>query len=232
MTVLIQRCYEVPLERQEEFERLCSERRWPDLQSEGVPMVGYGTWTFGGRLDEVTAHLAYADLVHLEAVHAGGALAADVPDYLRPLISSASARVIELSDGLGGVEVRRSESSPSSAEPAATFGVNSIISERSYLVAAEAQAEFLRLSHDLLWPWLEQHGARMIGLGHDPFGPSEHLVTLFAFRSLAEWYRLSRPEPTLSPPEEMVGGWQQRSSLIQRHWGRLLTVATDYGRPV
>ena len=142
MTVLIQRGYEVPLDRQEEFERLCSERRWPDLQSQGVPMVGYGSWTFGGRLDEVTAHLAYADLAHLEAVHAGGALAADVPDYLRPLISSASARVIELSGELGGVEVRRSESSPPAAEPAATFGVNSIISERTYLVATEAQAEF------------------------------------------------------------------------------------------
>lgn len=228
MTVLIQRGYEVPLDRQEKFERLCSERRWPDLQSQGVPMVGYGSWTFGGRLDEVTAHLAYADLAHLEAVHAGGALAADVPDYLRPLISSASARVIELSGELGGVEVRRSESSP----PAATFGVNSIISERTYLVATETQAEFLHLSHDLLWPCLEQHGARMIGFGHDPFGPSEPLVTLFAFRSLVDWHRLSRPEPTLSPPEEMVDGWQQRSSLIQRHWGRLLTVATDYGRPV
>ena len=233
MTVLVQRSYQVALDRQGEFERLCAERRWPELEAQGVAMVGYGNWTFGGRLDEVCAHLAYADLAHLEAVHEGGSLTPDVPDELLPLIGAASARVIELSDDLGGIEVQRSEGYvPTAALPVAEsggFGRHSIISERSYLVAANAQAQFLQLSHDLLWPWLVQHGARMVGFGRDPFGPSEHLVTLFAFRSLFDWYRLSRPEPGLSPPDEMVEGWQQRSALIQRHSGRLLTVASDYG---
>ena len=229
MTVLIQRGYQVALDRQDEFEQLCAQRLWPELQKQNVAMVGYGSWTFGGRLDDVCAHFAYADFAHIDAVDGGGPAAATVPDELRPLISSASARVIELSDDLGGIEVGRDDAGEPRAQPPASFGAGAILSERTYLVAADAQAQFLQLSHDLLWPWLEQHGARMVGFGHDPFGPSEHLVTLFAFRALGDWYRLSRPEPGLSPPEEMVQGWQQRSALIQRHSGRLLTVATDYG---
>ncbi len=239
MTIIVQRSYQVAPNRQQEFERLGAEQRWPALHERGAPMVAFGGWTFGGRLDELTAHFAYADFAHLEAVHPGGPLAGDVATEIGGdadraqdgLGSDVSARVIELNDGPGGVVVARERAAAPGLPAPTTFGRGSIVSERSYAVAAADQAEFLRLSQELIWPWLERHGARMIGFGHDLFGPSEQLVTLFAFRSLADWYRLSRPEPELNPPPEMVEGWQQRSALIQRHWGRLLTVATDYGQP-
>ena len=236
MTIIVQRSYRVAPDRHEEFERLAAAQRWPALHERGVPMVAFGGWTFGGSLDELTAHFAYADFAHLEAVHPGGVLDGAIPgDSHGDAASSApdglagnvSARVIELAGGPGGVAVRGE-----AAAPPPTFGRGSVVSERSYAVAAASQAQFLRLSQELLWPWLEAHGARMISFGHDPFGTSEQLVTLFAFRSLADWYRLSRPAPELSPTPEMVEGWQQRSVLIRHHWGRLLTVATDYGQAV
>ena len=247
MTIIVQRAYRVAPDRHEEFERLGAGQRWPALHTGGVPMVAFGGWTFGGRRDELTAHFGYVDFAHLEAVHPHGVLdgeitaggAGDTAAAQDGLASNASARVIELGERLGdmvgnGVAPHEGAAAPGAPDAALppTFDRGSIVSERSYAVTAAAQAEFLRLSQELLWPWLEQHGARMIGFGHDPFGPSEQLVTLFAFRSLADWYRLSRPEPELSPPPEMVEGWQLRSALIQHHWGRLLTVATDYGQPV
>ena len=240
MTIIVQRSYRVAPGRHEEFERLGAEQRWPQLHKGGVPMIAFGGWTFGGRLDELTAHFAYVDFAHLEAMHPHGVLdgditagsAGDTAPAQDDLASNASARVIELSEHpRHGVAPHEGADAPDAALPP-TFGRGSIVSERTYAVPAASQAEFLRLSRELIWPWLERHGARMIGLGHDPFGPSEQLVTLFAFRSLAGWYRLSRPEAELSPPPEMVEGWQQRSALIQHHWGRLLTVATDYGQPV
>lgn len=243
MTIIVQRSYDVAPPRQQEFERLGAEQHWPELHARGVPMLAFGGWTFGGRLDQLSAHFAYADFAHLEAVHPEGVLdgaigsaAAATPDGL---LSNASVRVIELSNGLGsagggtlGALDTLGDGSPPPEAPAAppTFGRGSIVSERTYAVATASQAQFLQLSQQLLWPWLEQLGARMIGFGYDPFGASEQLITLFAFRSLAEWYRLSRPAPELNPPPEMVEAWQQRSALIQRHWGRLLTVATDYGQ--
>jgi len=58
------------------------------------------------------------------------------------------------------------------------------------------------------------------------------VMTLFAFRSLAEWHRLSRPTAELQPPQPVVAAWQQRHQIVQRQWGRLLIVGTDFGTKV
>ena len=105
-----------------------------------------------------------------------------------------------------------------------------MISERTYRVPTEAQGEFHHASEEVIWPWLEQAGGRLIASGQDPFSTSDELVTLFAFRSLAEWHRLSRPAAALKPPEEVVGAWVSRPAVIDQHWGRLLTITTDFGR--
>ncbi len=90
--------------------------------------------------------------------------------------------------------------------------------------------EFLRLSREYVWPWLTAQGARMIAYGHDPLAASDEVITLFAFRSLPEWQRLSRPS-TEQAGAEAAQAWQQRATLIGRHRGRLLIVDTDFGTP-
>ena len=71
----------------------------------------------------------------------------------------------------------------------------------------------------------------MIAFGHDPLGPSDDVITMYAFRSMAEWHRLSRPSLELAS-DDVARAWSERSALIERHQGRLLLVATDFGTPV
>ena len=68
----------------------------------------------------------------------------------------------------------------------------------------------------------------MISYGHDPLAASDEVITLFAFRSLPEWHRLSRPSAERAGVEA-AQAWQQRAALIQRHRGRLLIGDTDFG---
>ena len=63
MTTIIQRNYEVPLDRHDEFELLCSERRSLNLQSQGMPMVGYGSWTFNAS-EHLAALFAFRSLTN------------------------------------------------------------------------------------------------------------------------------------------------------------------------
>jgi hypothetical protein len=68
-----------------------------------------------------------------------------------------------------------------------------------------------------VWPWLERMGGRLVAFGQDPLHTSDEVVTLFAFRSFADWHRFSRPSANLDPPPEVVGAWNQRASLISRN---------------
>jgi len=221
MSVLVQRNDRVAPAEQSTFERQNAEVAWPALRERGLQMVASGVWTFGSPLDVVTSHFLLPEFGQVnELADPNGAA-----QVSGELVASTELRLIEMDGGLSLEDGADGELPP-------TFGRGSVISERTYVVPTVGQGEFASMSADLIWPWLESAGGQLIAYGHDPFGHSEELVTLFAFRSLEEWHRLSRPSAELSPPEEVVDAWVNRSSLIVRHWGRLLTITTDYGRKV
>jgi hypothetical protein len=245
VSILVQREFTVPVEAQAEFERQSREGLWPAFLHFGALMVAFGRWSFGGRGGVLVTNTVYADFVHWHATRAGQgayyqdeAMLAETKE-LRPifeqrgsLIQESAARLIELVDDVSEPRPFYRKPGDRLPEPPPTYGRGSIVSERTYALNEGAQTEFLRLSRDYIWPWLGRHGARMIGYGSDPLVPSNEVVTLFAFRSLPEWHRLSRPPAELSPPTEVISAWQARHALMQRQWGRLLTVGTDFGTRV
>ena len=226
MAIIVQRTYRIPPAEQDAFTRENEDTRWPALLDQGVQMVANGIWVFGGPPDVVVTHLRFHDFEHLEAV--GGPTLRR--EHNRDGDRAFTSRLIELDHKT--TTATRTMTGPTSeaAEPPPTFGAGSVISERTYRVPTEVQGEFQHASEEVIWPWLEQAGGRLIASGHDPFSTSDELVTLFAFRSLVEWHRLSRPAAELQPPEEVVGAWVSRSTVIDQHWGRLLTITTDFGR--
>ena len=246
MSIIVQRKHMLPPADRAEYERMSADGVWPTFLEFGSRMLAYGTWIFGGGpVDGVITNQAYADMEHwaatrarfagapgafyedaaiMAATEASRAISADRNQMMR----GTEARIIEVDDAVTdlGVHYRHPGSSPAELPP--TFGRGSVVSERTYQVAPGAQHEFIQISKDHIWPWLEQQGGRMIAAGHDPLAASDELITLFAFRSLVDWERLSRPsdEPA---PAEVVQAWQDRGALITRHHGRLLLVGTDFG---
>jgi hypothetical protein len=249
MSIIVQRKHVVAPEDRAEYERMSSRGTWPTFLHFGSKMLAYGAWMFGGGpVDGVITHQAYADLTHWQATRArfagrpgafyeDEAIMAETAEVRElwaergRLMRGTEARIIELDDEVSspGVHYRSPDTPP--ADPPPTFGAGSVVSERTYRLAPGGEADFLRLSRDHVWPWLAQQDARMIAFGRDPLGPSDEVITMYAFRSLAEWQRLSRPSPELAS-DEVARAWSERSALIQRHQGRLLIVATDFGTPV
>ena len=199
-------------------------------------------------MDGVVTHQAYADLTHWQATRAkfegtpgafyeDEAIMAATAEVRKiwaergRLMRGTEARIIDVNDEVSNAGVHYRSPGTPPAEPPPTFGVGSVVSERTYRLAPGGEADFLRLSHDHIWPWLEQQDARMIAFGRDSLGPSDEVITIYAFRSLAEWHRLSRPSPELAS-DDVAQASSERSTLIQRHQGRLLLVATDFGTPV
>ena len=249
MSIIVQRNFRVAHPDQPEFERLSSEGVWKQRLHMGSQMVAYGRWTFGGgRSDEVTANGAYADFEHWiatrdtfagapgalyedEAIAAETSEAREIAAGRPALVSSYETRIIEVNDDVSAPRVYYRRPGMPPAEPPPTFGRGSVVSERTYQLAEADQAEFLRLSRHYIWPWLAGQGARMIAYGHDPLGASDEVITLFAFRSLPEWQRLSRPSVEQASAE-VAQAWRQRAALIRQHRGRLLIIDTDFGTPI
>jgi hypothetical protein len=241
VSILVQREFAVAAADQAEFERESREGLWPAFLHFGALMVAYGRWSFGGSGDALVTHTAYVDFEHWHATRPSGAFYQDeaIQEEIRHLravyaernrmVQQSRARIIELDDQVSAPNPFYRKPGQPPAEPPPTFGRGSVLSERTYVLNDGAQTEFLRLSRSLIWPWLESHGGRMVGYGSDPLAPSNEVITLFAFRSLPDWHRLSRPPATLTPPAEVVAAWQQRHMLVQRQWGRLLAVGTDFG---
>lgn len=249
MSIIVQRKHVIAAADRAEYERMSSEGVWPTFLEFGSRMLAYGTWIFGGGLvDGVITNQAYVDMEHWTATRAqfAGAPGAFYEDEAimaategsraisadrNQLMRSTEARIIEVHDEITdlGVHYRHPGSSP--ADPPPTFGRGSVVSERTYQLTPGAEHEFMQISKDHIWPWLEQQGGRMIASGHDPLAQSDEVITLFAFRTLSDWERLSRPsnEPA---PAEVVQAWQDRARLITRHRGRLLLVGTDFGTRV
>lgn len=228
MSIIVQRSFRVASADQTEFERMSAQELWPAVLQFGAKMVAYGTWAFGGRADEVTTHTAYESFDHWQATKENEDLrlaSAERGDLVR----TASARIIDVNDDASHLDVTHRDPDAPAVDPPPTFGRGSVISERTYDLSEGAAAEFTRLSQEHIWPWLEQRGARLVAYGHDPLGPSQEMITLFAFRSMSDWHRLSRPSTKLAPSPQLVEAWTHRDSLIRRHHGRLLLVGTDFG---
>jgi hypothetical protein len=244
MAILVQREFTVPLADRAQFEDLSRNGVWPSMLRYGSLMVGYGFWAFGGAGDVVVTHSVYRDMEHWLGTRIGGNLQAheeiraqaaefEVAKKARPpLITHSRARILELDDHLLTIEPKpRTPADPLAVAPD-TFGAGSVISELCYeLNDSTQQQQFERLSHEHIWPWLETQGARLVAFGRDPLGPAQEVVTLFAFRSLDDWYRLSRPGSDLHPPTETTTAWNERHRLVRSQRGRLLRVATDWGTP-
>lgn len=249
MTILVQRKFHVAQQDRGEFERQSREGLWPATLEFGSKMVAFGRWEFAEPNDGVVTHTVYEDFAHWNATRKEwlgepGAFYRDefiapliapyLPIYgrLGRLVTSSVARLIDVNEDVShtGASYRRPGTEAASRPP--TFGRGSVVSERTYALESGAEPEFLRLSRDLIWPWLESVGGRLIAYGQDPLHPPDEVVTLFAFRSLDAWHQLSRPGPELEPSSDVVHAWGQRSGLMRSHSGRLLTVLTDFGTPV
>ncbi len=245
MTILVQREFRVARADRAEFERQSREGLWPTFLEFGAKMVAYGRWEFGADDGGVLTHTAYQDLHHWEATRRDGprgpgALYSDslIASRIAPLVeqysgrgnlvTGSTARLIEVDEAVSKLGAFHRNPDAAAASPPPTFGLGSVVSERTYLLRPGAMPEFRRLSLEV-WPWLEQMGGRLVAFGQDPLHTSDEVVTFFAFRSLSDWHRFSRPSADLDPPTEVVSAWNQRAGLIVSNQGRLLTVLTDFG---
>ena len=248
MTILVQRKFFVEARDRAEFERQSREGLWPAFLEFGAPMLAFGAWSLGGGPDDgVVTHTAYEDFAHWEATRRGerpGSLYSD--PFVRPLVEpyvgvfadrgalvrTTESRVLDVNESVSRTGAFLRRAGTEALPPPPTFARGSILSERTYVLHDRAEPEFVRLSRDYIWPWLETQGGRLVAYGQDPLRPPSEVVTLFAFRSLQEWHRLSRPSAELNPPSEVAQAWSQRAGLVGSHSGRLLTIGTDFGTPV
>ncbi|MPZ99573.1 MAG: hypothetical protein GEU80_09615 [Dehalococcoidia bacterium] len=244
MSVLVQREFSVAQPNQAEFERQSREGLWPTFLHFGALMVAFGRWGFNGPGGVVVTNTVYADMEHWLATRASAGdfyrdeTIMEETKELRPifearggLVTESSARIIDLDDDVSEPRPFYRQAGQPTATPPNTFGAGSVISERRYVVPEKSQEEFLRLSREQIWPWLTEQGGRLVGFGRDPLGPPSQIMTLFAFRSLPDWYRLAHPAEHEAPgrPSE---AWQARHNLIATQQGRLLIIGSDFGTKV
>jgi hypothetical protein len=248
VTILVQREFRVAPAHRAEFERQSREGVWPAFLEFGARMLAYGRWEFGTHDGAVVTHTAFEDLAHWQATRpetptGRGALYDD--PFVAPLVAPFSARYAARGDLVTGVESRLIDVDTDVSDLGVGYrrpgteaerrgergGLGSVVSERTYLLRPGSVPEFRRLSMQV-WPWLEQQGGRLVAFGQDPLHTSDEVLTLFAFRSLADWHRLSRPRADLDPPADVVQAWNQRAGLILSNQGRLLTVLTDFGAAI
>ncbi len=245
--ILIQREFRVPADRRAEFEQRGREGLWPALLQFGAQMVAYGSWGFGGPADRLVTHTVYQDFGHWEATRPGGssyrdeALRAEAQPFLDAyhaspeadagLVEGTEVSPFELVDRVSRPQVFHRRAGQAAVALPPTFGVGSVISERTLALDEGTREEFIRVSADTVWPWLESQGGRAIGMGHNLMDASNEITTWFAFRSMSEWHRLSRPA-TAHAPQHVVDAFTGRARLVRHQRGRILVVATDFGTSV
>ena len=242
MSILIQREFTVLPDDRARFEELSRTGTWLTMLRYGSLMVGFGFWAFGGPGDVLVTHSLYGDMEHWLGTRAGGDLEADpqiraqaaefeaARQSRQSLIQHSRARMLDLDKHVTPIQPAPRTPDDPLAEAPPSYGRGSVISELCYqLVDAGARTEFEQLSHEHIWPWLETQGGRLIAFGRDPLGPSDEIVTLFAFPGLEQWHRLARPAAEEHPPTETVEAWNHRHRLVANQRGRLLRVGTDWG---
>jgi hypothetical protein len=241
--IMVQREFRIAREHRATFEQQSREGLWPAFLHFGAPMVAFGSWGFGGPSDPFVTHTVYEDFTHWQATRAGGAMyqdpaiRAEIEPYLavygnrNEMVESSEAQLFELFDGISRPQpfYRRAGQQVLDAPP--TFGKGSVISERTLALTEGTREEFLRVSRDTVWPWLETQGGRGIAIGHNLMGASNEITTWFAFPSYAEWHRCTRPA-TAHAPQPVVDAYYARAGLVRHQRGRLLVIGTDFGTRV
>lgn len=241
--IMVQREFRVPREQRVEFERQSREGLWPAFLHFGAPMVAFGSWGFGGPSELFVTHTAYEDFAHWEATRMGGAMyqapamRAEIEGYLAiygqraDIVESSEAQLFELFEGVSRPQPFTRKPGQAVPEPPPTFGRGSVISERTIALAEGTREEFLRLSRDIVWPWLETQGGRGIAIGHNLMGASNEITTWFAFRTYADWHRCTRPA-TAHAPQPVVDAYNARAGMVRHQRGRMLAIGTDFGTRV
>ncbi len=248
--ILVQREFTVLPEHKEEFERQSREGLWPTFLHFGAPMVAFGSWAFGDDSVPLVTHTAYADFDHWEATRGGSSLNAikqarsfyDDPAIMQEteelrskfatrntLVTSSRAYPFELVEEATHPTPFFRRAGQRLADEPLTFGRGSVISERTIALSEGTRDEFIRLSTQIVWPWLESQGGRGIAIGHNLMGASNEITTWFAFPTISLWYQCARPV-TANAPVEVVDAYQKRHSLVRHQRGRILLVGTDWGR--
>jgi hypothetical protein len=112
-----------------------------------------------------------------------------------------------------------------------------VVVQRSFTIERGAAAEFERLSREAIWPYFEARGCKVLGLFTNVYGgPSDELVLLTAYDSLAHWEatRADQPPPPGSAPglfelaERSRQALQQRAKLTRVSSARVLRLATEW----
>lgn len=239
--ILVQRAFAVPREQRAEFERQSREGLWPAFLHFGAQMVAFGSWGFGASSEPLVTHTAYEDFDHWEATRAGGAyyqdpaIAAETAAFREiyaqrnQIVSNSLADPFELFDTPSGPRPFRRSAGQDLASLPPTFGRGSVVSERTLAISDGGAQEFIRLSTEVVWPWLESQGGRGIAIGHNMMGPSNEITTWFAFPSMSTWYRFARPQ-TAHAPAEVAEAYRGRQALVRHQRGRILNIGTDFGQ--
>lgn len=248
--ILVQREFTVPAESKAEFERQSREGLWPTFLHFGAQMVAFGSWAFGDDSVPLVTHTAYESFEHWEATRGGSSLnqvnrgrsfyddtaIMQETEELRTkfadrnaLVTSSIARPFELDTRVAHPMPFFRGAGQRVADEPPTFGKGSVVSERTIALEDGTRDEFIRLSAEVVWPWLESQGGRGIAIGHNLMGASNELTTWFAFSSVAKWYACARPS-TANAPSEVAEAYSKRHSFVRHQRGRMLIVGTDWGR--
>ena len=111
-----------------------------------------------------------------------------------------------------------------------------IVVQRSFTIERGTFAEFERLSREGIWPYMEARGCKILGLFTNVHGgPSDEVILLTAYDSLAHWEatRLDAP-PSGDDPElhalarRAADAGRERNRLTKVSSTRVLRLATPW----
>lgn len=241
MGIVVQREFTVDRDDRREFERQSRLGTWEGMRYLGSQMIAYGGWALGGPGDVTVTNSAYVDFDHWTATRGWGEYNSN-PDRVaeraasaavwagRPrLIKQSRAHVIEYDNDLSEpTPVLRALGEPLSDLPP-TFGLQSVVCETAYEIAAGKRAEFIDISTDVVWSWYREQGARLMIVGRDPLRGVDQLVSMVAFPSIGHWHRI---QGSTAVPSAVAGALQRRAMITGGQQARVLMLQTAFGDPI
>ncbi|HJN49443.1 MAG: hypothetical protein QGI68_01020 [Pseudomonadales bacterium] len=238
MGILVQREFSVSADHRTEFERQSRLGVWENMLYNGAQMIAFGSWAFGGPGDVVVTHSVYKDFDHWTATRGWGAFATDSKKVeetaqiraifagRQRLIEKSRATIIDYDDQLSEpAPFYRRDDDPIAPLPP-TYGRQSIVAETRYRLRSGTEDEFLRISSEVLWPWLQGEDARLLIYGRDPLTSIDEVVVMTAYRDISAWHRLSVPDDSIE------SDFAARQELIADETTRLLMVTTRFGNVI
>ena len=109
-----------------------------------------------------------------------------------------------------------------------------VVVERTFVIERGSLAEFERLSREAVWPYMEARGCKILGLfAHVHGGPSNEVVLLTAYDSMAHWEstRDDAPPPA-EPGTEIHDLWQRMAAALRGRRDLTVVTHTRVLRPV